>query len=134
MVPTFRSTPPLTHAALIARVNTICKRVIAQRNAITSQLHTEEDFAQHIPQFAAYEQAGLAELRSLTPPSSLTATWRRIGAIAATLESETGKWGGLVKEKRVKLAYSQVYPNMVSLDVKITHALRRKGFKDCKEF
>jgi hypothetical protein len=122
------SSKRLTRSELIARGNTICRRLNTKLAATT--IRSARDY---VP-LAAYEHAAVMEMRKLTPPASMTSGWGQMVAGTQMLADATAKLGtypqagGFVATTpAVRTAFTAA----VEGTKRMTAAAGREGFKDC---
>lgn len=122
------STKPLTRSELIARADAICRRINAQLNTIG--IKSGKDYAR----LGAYEQAAVAEMRRLTPPTSMASGWEQVVSGAQARADATAKIGTyppegafVARKPAVRAAYAAAGTGMRRMTV----AAQREGFKDC---
>jgi hypothetical protein len=127
-----KSSKPLTRAELVAKADTICRRVNNQLKSSNNTISSQRDIARIAPRLASFEQTALAELSKLVPPMPLANDWKTIIAGAQTLADNTAKLGEYAKENNIKAA-----KGLISTSQKVQQEMlataKRDGFKDCSE-
>jgi hypothetical protein len=98
------SSKALTRAELTAKADVICKHVSTELASANKQASSVQAIAQIAPKLSSLEQAGLAELSKLTPPSELANDWKTFVAGAQTLSENTAKLGEYAKANKIKEA------------------------------
>jgi hypothetical protein len=123
---------PLTRAELTEKANVICKHAAAELAAANKKASNEQDIARLAPKLAAYEQASLAELSKLTPPSELDNDWKMIIAGGQTLAENTEKLGEYAKANDIKGATSLIATSEKTQQKMIATA-KKDGFTECEQ-
>lgn len=123
-------TPPLTKSQLIAKADTICRRVNAKRASII--IKTPQDFPRLLPGLATYEYAAVVEMRKLTPPASMKTSWQKIitGAkLTADAAAARGKYVTTTNPDGMgPLSLTAAHTAQESLAL-----AQREGFHDCSK-
>jgi hypothetical protein len=133
--PTTTSEPTsglLTQAEMIAKTNAICGRLATKLNS--SKFQSTQEFLQLAPHLTALERSTVADLRKLTPPSSLAYGWKQAILSIQTLADNTDKAIQYLKSARTA-------PNrvgaLISANVKtrapMLAAAGRAGFRECTQ-
>jgi hypothetical protein len=122
----------LTRAELTTKANAICKHAAAELAAANKKASNEQEIARLAPKLASYEQASLAELSKLTPPSELDNDWKTIIAGGQTLAENTEKLGEYAKAKNLKGAASLIGTSEHTQQKMIATA-KRDGFVECEQ-
>lgn len=125
-----KSSKPLTRAELIAKADTICRRVNAHLASSNNTIKTQQDVARLAPRLAAFEQTALVELSRLVPPASLADDWKTIVAGAQTLADNTAKLGEYAKSNQLKAAKSLIVSSQ-KIQSQMLAIAKRDGFRDC---
>jgi hypothetical protein len=127
-----KSSKPLTRMQLIAKADSICKRVNDQLKSSNNTIKSKNDIARIVPRIAAFEQTALAELSKLVPPAAMANDWKTIIAGAQTLADNTAKLGEYAKANNIKAA-----KGLIAKSENVQHQMlataKRDGFKDCSE-
>jgi hypothetical protein len=120
----------LTRSELIARGDTICRRLSIKLAATTIRS------AQSYVPLAAYEHAAVVEMRNLTPPASMANGWGQMVGGAQKLADATAKLGtypqagGFVATTpAVRTAFAAAVEGTKQMSA----AAGREGFKDCAQ-
>jgi hypothetical protein len=121
------STKPLTRSELIARGDTICRRINARLAAI--RIKSAKDYAR----LGAFEQAAVANMRELTPPASMSSGWGQVVSGAQTLADATAKIGTFprVEAFGTTPAAHEAFAAAGAGTRQMVAAAQREGFKDC---
>lgn len=127
-----KSSKPLTRAELVAKADTICRRVNNQLKSSDNSINSKQDLARVVPRLASFEQKALADLSKLVPPASLANDWKTIVTGAQTLADNTAKLGEYAKENNIKAAKGLVTDSQKVQQAMLATA-KRDGFKDCSE-
>jgi hypothetical protein len=123
-----KASTSLSKAELIAKADTICARVHAQYHA--NGYSTTQSIARLAPRVAAYEHAGVAEMRKLSPPASMASDWKQILDAAQRIADDTAKLGQYAKENNVK-AEIPLYTADRPRQQQALAIATRDGFKEC---
>jgi hypothetical protein len=122
-----RSTP-LTRAELIARGDTICRRVNQKRASTT--IEPQQTYASAWTPLAVYAHAAAAEMDRLTAPPSMTKDWNRMVSSAQTIAD--------IYSTAIRYAKAGKLDETAPLTAKLARATKemlttakRQGFKDC---
>lgn len=127
-----KSSKPLTRAELIAKADTICKRVNDKLKSSNNTIKGRQDIARIVPKLASTEQAALAELSKLVPPAALANDWKTIIAGAQTLADNTAKLGEYAKANNLKAARGLI-TSSEKVQQQVLATARRDGFKYCSQ-
>lgn len=115
---------------LIARADTICKRLDTKLAAISPANLSMREIARFAPPRAALEQAAVMELSKLAPPASIARDWQQLIAYRRTLMEELFELGRDAK------ANDAAGIRALSASKKLVHqklltVATRDGFKYC---
>lgn len=124
------SAKPLTRAQLIAKADTVCRRINKKLSSTT--IKSQQDIARIAPKLAEYEQEALADLSKLVPPASMANDWKEIVAGAQTLADNIAKLGEYAKANNLKGARSLIQSS-TKIQQQIQATAKRDGFKDCSQ-
>lgn len=127
-----KSSKPLTRAELIAKADTICKRVNDKLKSSNNSIKSQQDIVRIVPKLASFEQTALAELSKLEPPASLANDWKTIIAGAQTLADNTAKLGEYAKANNLKAARHLIQASEKVQQQTLATA-KRDGFKQCSQ-
>lgn len=125
------STKPLTRAQLVSRANALCTHVHAEVKQ-AGPAKTPQDFVHLTRKLAGFEQHALESMRSLTPPSALTADWKHMIEGAEEVAESVGTISTdaqLKKEKGEREALERVE----RVEKNIAPIVERDDFTSCKE-
>jgi hypothetical protein len=125
------STGQLTRSQLIAKADAICQAVNAKRASIT--IKTAQDFARSVPKLAADEHAAVEEMRKLTPPASMTNSWRQIVDSAQTIAYVTGRYRTYAQASNEKLV-APLSAALSKASQAMTVTANREGIRQCAQF
>ncbi len=125
------SGPQLTHAQLVAKGDAICYRLNARRASTT--ISTPGDYKRLVPALAAYELAGVAEMRKLNPPASMANSWKEIADSMETIAKLTGSVDTYQAASNDTEQHKLDAPFTAALNTLVNTA-KREGFKDCAQF
>jgi hypothetical protein len=122
----------LTRTELIAKADTICRRVSVER-ASMPKIKSRQDYGRVLPRVAAIEQAAVAELGKLAPPAPIVADWRQIVTADRTLAGDTGVFGQYVASGNTRGARALL---RTAIEVQRPMAVTAKhdGLTDCTQF
>lgn len=125
------STGPTTRAGLIAKADTICRRVNAKRITTSAKIKGQGDIARQIPSLATYEHAAFAELKRLIPPASMAGPWRQMVTAAQMLAADTNTLGEYAGAGRFRAVYRRILPAVDRDAMRMDTIARDQGFADC---
>jgi hypothetical protein len=119
---------PLTHAQWIAKGDAICARLNAELAANT--VKSTAEFARVLPVAAADEQAELAQLVKLVPPTSKTKDWQEF--LTGTQEwaansyklAESSQSGSFTLKAPLVATTRKIHETLA-------HLAQHEGFKEC---
>jgi hypothetical protein len=127
----------LTRAELIAKADTICKRInkeIAFYSSLTpassQDLVSKSAVARAVPRISSIESATGADLGKLTAPSAMAGDWRQIVVGVQTLADDTRRYGEAI-QKGNGVGTSAVALSSARLLQRINALAARDGFADC---
>jgi hypothetical protein len=121
----------LTSDELVARADAICKRAKAERHTLP-RLTRYEDYGAVLARAGAMQQAAVAELEKLKPPSSLAKDWEQIVNVDRTLAGYTASFGRDVVSGDKRAAKALVR-TAVLLDRSTTGVAKRDGLAACAD-
>jgi hypothetical protein len=119
-----------TQAILITRADVICKRLNVKIASAKPKNQGIREIARLSPIHARLEQAAVAELDKLTPPSAIATSWRRIIAYRRALAEELVKLGRYAQANNVSAVRALAASKRRTHKRLLTLALRT-GFKAC---
>jgi hypothetical protein len=122
------SGPPLSRAELVAKADAICAGVNAKRASIT--LRSSQDYTTKLPPLAAYEQAAVARMGTLTPPASMASNWKQMLADSGTIATNTAKVAGYAEAGNHAVT-RQLILSSNAAQQRIATIAARYGFKVC---
>lgn len=119
---------PLTHGQWVARGDVICAHTFTQIDA--NPVTSASDYARVLPQIALYEQAELAELAKLVPPTSKTNDWQEVLTATRQEAQNTAKLGQSAQSGSFS-ASSPLAKATEKLEIQVAAISKRNGFKHC---
>ena len=120
----------LSRAELIAKGDVICASVHTNYHA--NGYSTPQSIARLAPRVAAYEQAGVTEMRKLIPPPSMVHDWQQIINGDQAVAVATAKFGQDAKENNLKAATPLIAAIRRPQEQALAIA-KRDGFKNCSQ-
>jgi hypothetical protein len=118
-----------SRADFVKRANAICKRVNDQI-ATAGQAKTVADVQRIGPAIIAAEQRGLADLRRLRVPASLTRDWQRLQSDLAQITSNAGRLLSAANAHDSSTAQTVANASQQT-QTEITTIATRDGLGDC---
>jgi hypothetical protein len=121
---------------MISRADAICQPLNAQRKAgnksvgAVTGIKRMLKIAQIAPGLATSEHRAVAELRALTAPAALAATWQQILAGTQQLADNTVKLGAYAKVYDLKHVESVIHSDQQS-ERALAAIATKAGFKHC---
>ena len=126
------STSPLSRSQLVARADTICRRLNAELGSAKYYIRTQQDVIRVAPLRAATETGALTELEKLTPPASVASAYQRMLVARHTLIEDIVKLGqdAAIRDKEAEMP---LFASSAAVVRQMGLAARDSGFKYCSQ-
>jgi hypothetical protein len=118
----------LSKADLITQADAICRRINARRAA--TKINNTRDYVRFVPQLAAVETTGAAEMTRLVPPAPLAQDWHTIVRDSQTIAVLTTQLGELAAANDLR----ESDPVLAKLEPprrQLVLTAKRDGFTEC---
>jgi hypothetical protein len=127
------SPEPLTSAQLVAKANSICRRVATRLAAVKEgeKISNLQQIAHVTRKLAGFEQSALGELGKLVPPAALETDWKRFIAGAQLLAEDTGTLSEAASTKDTATA-DRVIASAETTQKQMATIAKRNGIDECE--
>jgi hypothetical protein len=125
------SNKALSHGELVAKANSICKRLNTQHKSIN--IRTQEEYIRLLKTTAAEDQIAFTELAKLTPPTSLASDWKQFVADGRALAQDATQLATYLTTYNRRSA-SMVNRSTSVVMQAIHTTAERDGLTECAQF
>jgi hypothetical protein len=121
--------PPLSTAQLVAKAQTICRRLNVHLAGPKYVIRSQQDLVRIVPLRIAAEQSTLTELSKLTPPASSTTGYKQLLAARRTLIEDTTKLGEDAATGNPNT--NSVYASSATVEREMAETAKSVGIVEC---
>lgn len=123
-------TAPLSKSQLIAKADSICRRMNTEFAAHEPRNQSIGESARIVPRRVAVEQRVVLELSRLTPPSAIARDLQRVVDFRKTLADELAELAHVAKSRDMK-RFHELAASKARVHSELLAAARGAGFTEC---